>query len=704
MIDSAHPFLDATLPIRWSRLTADRVEPDISAGLEAAGAAIDAIAAQEADAAKLTYKSTFGALEEATEGLSRGWGLVSHLDSVCNHPELREAKNAMLPRVSEFYSSIPLNEGLWKVLKAWGESPAVKELDPVRRRFVSETMEDFRESGADLPPDKKKRLSELESELARETQKFSENVLDATNAWEKVVTDESLLDGLPDSARAAARAAAVAKGFGSDEEPAWRFTLHAPSMLPVMEHAQSDAFREEVWRAASAVGAVEPHDNTARIAAILELRKEKAALLGRENFADLVLARRMAGSGRRALGFVEGLHERIAGDFEREQTQQRAYRAGQTGGDPEESMEPWDLAFWAERCRRETYDFDTEELRPYFPMDRVVGGMFELTEKLFGIRVEERASAFVEPGQEAPVGSIEVWHPEVKYYEMLDADGSSRGGFYADWHPRDSKRGGAWMNSLRTGMPPVGDTPREAHVGLMCGNMTAPIEGRPALLTHREVETIFHEFGHLLHHMLGEVPVRSLNGVSVPWDFVELPSQIMENFCWEREALDMFARHHETGDPIPEELFGKMVAARNYLSATGFMRQLSFGKLDLELHVNHEKHAGRDLDEACREILAAYTIPTRTAAPPIARRFTHLFGGPTAYAAGYYSYKWSEVLDADAFTRFQKEGLLNRSTGMDFRDKILSKGNSEPADEMFRSFMGRDPDPEALLRRAGLAV
>jgi len=698
-----HPFLDPSLPIRWSRLTPEHIVPDITLGLERAQAAIDTIAALPPDAAALDFGSTFLALEEATRELNSAWGLVSHLDSVCNQSALREAKNEMLPRVSEFYSGIPLNERLWSVLRAWGESPAVEELDPIRQRLVGETLADFRESGADLPPEQKARLSELESELAQATQKYSENVLDATNAWDLVVTDPARLDGLPESSLAAARASAASKGHGSDDAPAWRFTLHAPSLIPLMEHAKDASLREEVWRASTAVGCNEPWDNSDLVWKILELRKEKAALLGRDQFADLVLARRMAGSGARALGFVEGLHDRILSRFREEQSTLRKWRAEKLGIDPE-PMEPWETAFWAEQCRRETYDFDDEALRPYFPMDRVIDGMFSLCSRLFGVNIVERPSACAESGEAVPDGTIEVWHPEVKYFDLQDADGTSRGGFYTDWHPRESKRGGAWMNSLRTGLPPTAEHPREPHVGLMCGNMTAPVDGKPALLTHAEVETVFHEFGHLIHHLLGEVPVRSLNGISVPWDFVELPSQIMENFCWERESLDFFARHVATGETIPDDLLDRMLAARNYMSATVFMRQLALGKLDLELHVNYARHAGRDLDAVCDEVLDTYVAETRTKIPPMVRRFGHLFSGPTGYAAGYYSYKWSEVLDADAFTRFQREGLLNPATGMAFRETILSKGNSRPADELFRDFMGRDPDPEALLRRAGLSA
>jgi len=687
-----HPFLAPDFHVRWSTLVPEAVEPDIRHALELAKANIEAICAQ--DHATADYESTFLAFENASQALNDGWGRLNHLDSVSDNPAQREALGKMLPEVTDYYSSLALNDRLWSVIKAAGEKPEIATLSPVQQRFVEETLADFRNSGADLPADQKARIAVIEAELSKLTKEYSEHVLDSTNAWELVITDEEKLAGLPDSAKAGAAANARAKGH----ENAWRFTLQFPSMSPIMQHLHDDDIRRQVWEASSKVGGYGEYDNTSLVWRILELRQEKAEILGHAHFADLTILRRMAKTGGSALGFIENLHARIKPAFLAEYKQLAQYKAAKSG-QPVDGLQPWEVSYWAEKQRQENYDFDEEELRPYFPVDGVMAGMFEIASRIFGITIRELETVFSEtPLPASGSQAVETWHPECKFYEIHDSKTAAHlGSFYADWHPRESKRGGAWMNSLHTGA--LG----EPHLGLIIGNMSPPVDGKPALLTHREVETIFHEFGHLLHGLLSDVAVKSLSGTNVPWDFVELPSQIMENFCWDRESLDLFARHFETGEAIPEDLFAKMIAAKNYLSASGFMRQLSFAKLDLELHINFPKFAGKDLDAVDREILADYLAPLKTPSPSMMRRFNHLFSSPTGYAAGYYSYKWAEVLDADAFTRFQKEGVLNAATGAAFREHILSKGNSVPPDELYRRFMGRDPEQEPLLIRAGLA-
>ncbi len=687
-----HPFLAPDFYVRWSTLVPEAIEPDIHHALELAKAAIEAICAQ--DPATATYESTFEAFENVTESFNDCWGRLNHLDSVSDNPAQREALGKMLPEVTDFKSSLPLNDRLWAVIKAVGEGDQVAGLSPVKKRFVEETLEEFRNSGADLAAEKKERVAAVEAELSKLTKEYSEHVLDSTNAWEMVITEEEKLAGLPESAKAGAAANAKAKGL---DAPAWRFTLQFPSMSPIMQHLHDDDIRRQVWEASFKVGSYGEYDNTALVWRILELREEKAKLLGHSHFSDLTLLRSMAKDGATALAFIEGLHDRVRPQFLAEYKQLAQYKAAKSG-QPVDALESWEVAYWAEKQRQENYDFDEEALRPYFPVDGVMAGMFEIASRLFGITIQELETVFREPGTAGDGEMIETWHPEVKFYEIHDASrGSHLGSFYADWHPRESKRGGAWMNPLQNGH--LG----EPHLGLIVGNMSPPVDGKPALLTHREVETIFHEFGHLLHGLLSEVEVRTLSGTNVPRDFVELPSQIMENFCWDRGSLDLFARHFETGEAIPDELFTKMIAARNYLSASGFMRQLAFAKLDLELHMHLGDFLGKDLDVVDREVLADYLAPLKSEAPSIMRRFTHLFSSSDGYAAGYYSYKWAEALDADAFTRFQQEGVLNPETGRAFREHVLSMGNSVAPDELYRRFMGRDPDQEALLIRAGLA-
>ena len=682
-----HPYLAPDFQVKWSTLTPETIVPSINQALADAKGAIEKISTQPATEA--TYESSFLALEKSTESLSHGWGRLHHLDSVSDNPAQREALNTLLPAVTDFYSSLSLNPRLFNVLNTVAESDEAKSLTPIQQRHIEETIEDFKNSGAALPDDRKDRIAALDSELSLLTKQYSEHVLDSTNAWDIVITDKDKLAGLPDSAIAAAAANAQSKEL---PEGSYRFTLQFPSMYPVMQHAHDEDLRKTIWKASSQIAATDPYDNSDLVWKILTLRQEKAEILGHQNFADLTLQRRMARNGIAALTFIEQLHDRIKAPYLEEAAQLSEYKASKTNT-PTEPLEPWELAYYAEMQRKEKYDLDDEILRPYFPVQGVMDGMFSIAQKIFGITITQK-----ETTHQSPESTIETWHEEVTFYEIHDTKTTQHlGSFYADWHPRETKRGGAWMNSLHTGE--LG----QPHLGLIVGNMSPPVGDTPALLTHNEVETIFHEFGHLLHGLLSQVPVKSLAGTSVAWDFVELPSQIMENFCWERETLDLFARHYQTGEAIPEEIFQKMLAAKNYMSASAFMRQLSLAKLDLELHINLEKYKGRDLDKVDREILADYRAPVKTQAPSMIRRFGHLFSSPTGYAAGYYSYKWAEVLDADAFTRFQKEGILNEATGLDFREKILSKGNSAPAEVLYESFMSRPADPLPLLTRAGLA-
>jgi oligopeptidase A len=590
---------------------------------------------------------------------------------VATYAEWREAHNAVQGPASEFYSSIRLHDGLWKAIREFAETDEAKGLTGVRARHLEKTLIAFRLSGADLDGEGKKRSAAIDRELTELTTKFSENVLDATNSFEYLIGDEAGLAGLPASAVAAARQSAEGKGLAG-----WRFTLQAPSYMAVMTYLDDRAVREKLYRAYATRAAAGPYDNRELLVRILELRQEKAKLLGFAHFADLVLVDRMAKTGAAAERFLADLKEKTAPYFEKENAQLREF-AGM-------ELEPWDVGYYAEKLRVAVYDFDEEQLRPYFSLSGAMAGMFELTGRLFGVRVEERTAV---PG----------WHEDVRYFDLFDSGtGGHLASFYVDMHPRENKRGGAWMDSFITGAA------GEPHLGLMCGNLTPPIGEQPALLTHRDVETLFHEFGHLLHHSLTEVQVRDLAGTSVPWDFVELPSQIMENWCWEREALDLFAKHFETGEAIPEALFTKLKRARTFRAANAQMRQLSFAFVDLALHMRYDKERDGDVIAWTRELLQPYSAAKLPGEHAMIASFSHLFANPVGYAAGYYSYKWAEVLDADAFSRFRKEGVFNAGTGRAFRECILAKGDSEDPAALYRRFMGRDPDPNALLIRSGL--
>ena len=673
-----NPLVDRKFRIPFDRIGAQHVEPAIGELLRDARGRLDKLAA---DPRERTFDNTLLALENVTEPLGYAMDIVGHLESVATTPELRAAYNAVQPPVSEFYSSIPLNADLWKQLKRYAATAEATELTGARGRFLSRTLDRFRRSGAELDAAGKKRLAEINVELTKRTTKFSENVLDATNDFELVIEDESKLAGLPESAIEAARESAGKKG-----KRGWRFTLQAPSYIAVMTYLDDAGIREQIYRAFSTRAAGGRFDNRENVKEILALRREKAELLGYRNFADLVLEDRMAKQGEEAQSFVRSLKAKTDGAFAAENAGLLAFRKSLEGdGAPE--LAGWDVAYYAEKMRQAQYDFDEEELRPYFPFDSVVVGMFEVVKRLYGIEVSQ-------------VTGVPAWDPDVRYYSIYDSGDAWLGSFYADFFPRENKRGGAWMDSLLTGSP--ADEIKQ-HLGQICGNLTPPVGDKPALLTHREVETVFHEFGHLLHHLLSTVEIRSLAGTSVAWDFVELPSQIMENWCWEREALDLFARHYETGAPIPEELFQKMKRARTFRGANMQMRQLSFGTVDLALHIDYDAEKAPAVMEYGFEILQSFSPVKLPPEHAMLAGFTHLFASPVGYGAGYYSYKWSEVLDADAFTRFAREGIFSREVGMQFREQILAKGNSEPPDELFRRFMGRDPNPEALLERLGLA-
>jgi oligopeptidase A len=670
-----NPLLQPTFPVPFDAIREQYMEPAVRALLAEANAAVDAIAASPGP---YTYDSTLGALERSSEKLEFTMSLIEHLESVATTPTLREAYNAVLPDVSALWSSIPLNPGLWRALNEFSKTPEAAALEPTRRRFLDKSLADFRRSGAQLDQDKKERLKAIDRELSLITTRFSQNVLDSTNDFEILIEDEAALAGLPDSARAAARDSAKQKG-----KPGYRFSLQAPSLIAVITYAADATLREKIWRAQNTRATEGEHDNRPIIAKILELRKEKANVLGFKDFADFQLDDRMAKKGAEAQKFIDELRERTQAAFERENRELYAFRQ-ELEGKAAPALEPWDVTYYAEKLRKARFSLDEEELRSYFPAELAVKGAFTLAERLYGVRIE-------------PVLGVPVWDPEVRAYRIIDEANAELGTFYVDLYPRENKRGGAWMHGLIASVPP------QPNLAVFCLNASPPAGGKPSLLLHRDVETLFHEFGHLLHHCLSRVGVRSLAGTRVAQDFVELPSQIMENWCSEREALDLFARHYESNAPLPSVLLERMNAARTFRAANMQMRQLGFASVDLALHIDYTPEPDGDVMQYAKAILAKHAVAPLPDDYAMLAGFSHLFGHPVGYAAGYYSYKWAEVLDADAFGRFKAEGVLSREVGQEFRDRLLSKGDSQDPMDLFVAFRGRKPSVDALLERQGLS-
>jgi oligopeptidase A len=673
-----NPLLGIELPIPWHRIRAEHIESAVRAHMDAAQGALDSISKRTNDA---PYEATFGALDTATLGLDYALSLASHLESVQSDDALRKAYGAAQEASSALYASIATNGPLFQALRAFAEGPGAKTLSAPKLRYVQKTIDDFRRNGAELEPGPKKALLDADVELARLTLQFAQNVLDSTNAFEIVIDDVSRLAGVPQAVVDAARESAKSKGLSG-----YRLTLQGPSYIPILTYAHDRALREALYRAnvtRSATGGAT--DNRQLISQILALRRTKARTLGFAHFGDLVTADRMVGSAKVAMAFVDKLKDALLPAFKRENQELAEFAARAAKPVPEGSLRPWDIAYYAEALRKERYDLDDEALRPYFGLRNVQDCLFAVARSLFGLRIE--------PNPNAP-----VWDKTVTAWDVRDQDGTMLGGFYLDLFPRESKRDGAWMGGF---VDKVG-APNLANIAVVVANVTPPKhEGDDPTLTHREVETLFHEFGHMLHHVLSNVEVRSLSGTRVVADFVELPSKIMENWCWEPEALALFAKHQKTGAPMPADLIQRMERARSFRAANFMMRQIGFSSVDLLLHTSFEP-GHQDLMAYARDVFQEFSpVPLPDDYAMIAS-FSHLFGGSYSYAAGYYSYQWAELLDADAFGAFKASGVLDASTGARFRSTILSQGDSDDPKALYRTFMGRDADITAMLKRLGV--
>jgi oligopeptidase A len=674
----SNPLLRIGFQLPFDAVKPEHIEPAIKQLLSDAEQALVAI---EQAAGPRTYANTMHALDYATEPLERAMGMVGHLETVANTQALRDAHNAVRPEVSSFYASIPLRPALYAALKAFAATDEAHALTGAQARYLKKTLDEFRRSGAELDEPGKERLRAISREMAELTSKFSQNVLDETAAFELVVEDESRLSGLPASAIEAAKADAQSKG-----KVGYRFSLHAPSITPVLTYLDDRAIREQVWTAYNTRASSGERNNAPIILKVLELRNEQAKLLGYQDFAAMVLEDRMAHTAQTALEFVRTLHGKTVAAFRKEAADLELYKKS-VAGPSAPALAPWDVGYYSEKQRRALYDFDEEELRPYFAIDGVMRGLFETAHRLYGVTIERNMN-------------LPTWHVDVQAYDIKDASGEHLASFYSDIFPREEKRGGAWMNSFISGT--VSNGRLSPHLGLICANVTPPVGTKPALLTHSEVTTMFHEFGHLLHHCLSRVEVRTLAGTNVAWDFVELPSQIMENWCWEKDALNTFAKHYETGETIPDVLFDKMNRARTYRAASMMMRQLGFAAVDMALHVEYDSKRDGELLPYARRVMQDYAPTPYPDSYAMLASFGHLFSSSVGYAAGYYSYKWAEVLDADAFTRFKAAGVFSPEVGDAFRRSILERGDTEDPMDLYKRFMGREPSLEPLLERFGL--
>lgn len=633
-----------------------------------------------------TWDSLIAPLEEVNDRLARVWSPVSHLNSVLNSEALRAAHDACLPLLSEFQTYVGQHEGLYQAYLGLFESDDFPRLDGAQRKEIQNTLRDFRLSGIGLSAEAQQRYGEIQARLSELASRFSNNVLDATQGWTKLVSDEAELAGLPQSVLAAARQLAEQKG-----QQGWLFTLDIPSYLPVMMYADNRELRAELYEAFTTRASDQgPNagkwDNSAIMTELLTLRRELAQLLGFGNYAELSLATKMAEKTEQVVGFLTDLAAKSLPQGKAELEEIRTFAAEHHG---QRELAAWDLPYYAEKLKQHKFSISDEQLRPYFPANKVVKGLFEVVKRVFGIKVRERLG-------------IDTWHPDVRFYDIFDAEDELRGSFYLDLYAREHKQGGAWMD-VCLGRRYRQDGSLQKPVAYLTCNFNGPVDGKPALFTHDEVVTLFHEFGHGIHHMLTQIDVAGVAGINgVAWDAVELPSQFLENWCWESEALAFISGHHETGEPLPADLLEKMLTARNFQAAMQMLRQLEFALFDFRLHQEFDPANLDQIPTLLAEVRSQVAVMTPPAFNRFQHSFSHIFAG--GYAAGYYSYKWAEVLSADAFSRFEEEGIFNPATGQSFLKNILEKGGSKEPMELFRAFRGREPQVDALLRHSGIAA
>ena len=673
-----NPLLDFSGLPRFAEFKPESVTPALDQLLAENRALVGSLSTQ---AAPPDWEGFIVPLDDGNERLRRAWGQVSHMNAVMNSPQLREVYNANLPRITQYFTELAQDEGLYRKYKTLWNSDAFTHLTGAQKKVIDNELRDFRLGGAELPPGEKARFKQLIEKLAGLSSKFNDNLLDATNAFELYISQEDRLAGIPQDALEFARDAASQAG-----RQGWKFTLHMPSYLPVMQYADNRALREQMYHAYATRAAEFGEtgwDNTPIIIDILRLRREQARMLGFANFAELSLQPKMADSPQQVLDFLVELAGRAKPYAQRDLAELKDFALRQLRLD---DLQPWDVAYASEKLRAARYAFSDQEVKQYFPEHQVLAGMFRLVETLYGLQIKP---------DEAP-----KWEENVQFFSIRDGSGALVGQFYLDLYARPSKRGGAWMDDAITRRRKGAGV--QTPVAYLNCNFSAPLNAKAALFTHDEVITLFHEFGHGLHHLLTEVEVLGVSGINgVEWDAVELPSQFMENFCWEWEVLKDMTRHVQTGAGLPRALFDKMVAAKNFQSGMQTVRQLEFALYDMHLHSDFDPSGPQtplQLADDVRHAVAVLFPPSYNRFP---NSFSHIFGG--GYAAGYYSYKWAEVLSADAYSMFEENGVLNSSVGSRFRDEILAAGGSRPALESFVAFRGRKPTIDALLRHNGMA-
>ena len=676
-----NPLADLSSLPQFSAIRPEHIQPAIEEAILACKTKITVILQQDC----YSWNSLVAPIEEINDTLSRQWSPVSHMNSVVSNDALREAHDACLPALSEYGTWVGQNSDLYNAYCQIQASNEFVDLSQAQQKVITHALRDFKLSGVALDKDKKSRYAKVKSRLSDLSSTFSNNVMDATIGWQKHITEKTELAGLPESTMGAAEQ--LAKGKDLD---GWLFTLDIPSYLPVMTYADNNKLREEMYRAYTSRASDQgPNagkwDNTEIINETLSLRQELSQLLGFKHFAEYSLASKMANSSEQVNGFLEDLAKRSKPQAQQDIDTLTAFANEHYQVD---KLQAWDFAYYSEKLKEQTYKISDEQLRPYFPESKVVKGLFEVVSRLYNLTISSRSD-------------VDTWHKDVRFYDIHDQTGKLRGSFYLDLYAREKKRGGAWMDECQVRRQKT-DGSQQYPVAYLTCNFNGPVGDKPALFTHDEVVTLFHEFGHGIHHMLTKINVAGVSGINgVPWDAVELPSQFLENWCWQPEALSFISGHFETGEALPQTLLDNMLAARNFQSAMQMLRQLEFSLFDFSLHENFiagQTNVQNWLDNVRQKVSVLI--------PPNFNRFQNSFGHIFAggYAAGYYSYKWAEVLSSDAFSRFEEEGIFNQQTGNDFLTNILEMGGSKEPMELFVAFRGREPEVDALLRHSGITA